>query len=147
MNVDDLLRSGRIRREDISRDEVRHALARARRDLKVARKLMADDWDWAFSIAYDAVFQASRAFMFAHGFRPASKEAHKNAFAFMLRAVGKEHRSLIRYFDRARVKRHRAIYDIAGIITETEARNLLRKATEFVEQVARELDLPRGRKA
>jgi uncharacterized protein (UPF0332 family) len=39
---------------------------------------------------------------------------------------------LLTYFDRMRNKRNQAIYDVAGLITETEARNLFKRATEFV---------------
>ena len=135
MNYDELLKSGRIRREVISNEEIRHALDRADRDLKTARKVMASDWDWGFSIAYDAVLQASRAYMFAQGFRPASAEGHKNTFVFMRLAMGKEHEDLIGYFDRMRNKRNQAIYDVAGLITETEARNLFSRAEAFVKLV------------
>lgn len=141
MSYDELLKSGRVRREDISKREVAQGLTRAERDLKVARTVMAEDWDWAFAIAYDAVFQASRAYMFAQGYRPSSAGSHKNTFAFMRRAMGREYESLIRYFDRMRVKRHRAIYDVAGLITETEARNLFAKAEEFVGLVRKQLGI------
>ena len=142
MSYDELLRSRRIRKERISKKEARQALARAERDLGAARAMMAEDWDWAFAIAYDAVFQASRAYMFARGYRPASAESHKNTFAFMRLAMGKECGTLLRYFDRMRVKRHRAIYDVAGLITETEARNLFEKAEGFVKLVREELPGP-----
>ena len=135
MSFDELLKSRRIRKERISKREVQQALQRAERDLGAARAMMAEDWDWAFAIAYDAVFQASRAFMFAQGYRPASAESHKNTFAFMRLAMAKESEMLLRYFDRMRVKRHRAIYDVAGLITETEAKNLFAKAEAFVTLV------------
>lgn len=45
MKYDELLRSRRIRRERISRAEIDQALQRAARDLKTARKIMAEDWD------------------------------------------------------------------------------------------------------
>ncbi len=114
-------------------------MARADRDLKTARKIMAEDWDWAFAIVYNAVLQASRAYMFAQGLRPASVEGHKNTFAFMRVAMGRKHEELIMYFDRMRNKRNQAIYDVAGLITETEARNLLRSAQDFVELIRRKL--------
>ncbi len=82
-----------------------------------------------------AVLQASRAYMFAQGYRPASAEGHKNTFAFMRLAMGKEHEDLIGYFDRMRNKRNQAIYDVAGLITETEARNLFTRAEAFVTLV------------
>ncbi len=62
MPYDELVRARRIRKEAISKSEVSRALARAERDLRTARHVMAEDWDWGFAIAYDAVLQASRAF-------------------------------------------------------------------------------------
>jgi len=129
---DDLLRSGRIRKEKVSEAEIRRALERSERDLTTAQKLMGEDRDWGFAVAYNAVLQASRAYMFSQGYRPASAQAHKNTFAFMLEALGREHEDLITYFDRMRVKRNQAIYDIAGLITTTEAGSLLKRATDFV---------------
>ena len=93
---------------------------------------MAEDWDWGFAVTYNAVLQASRAYMFFQGYRPASAQGHKNTFAFMAMAMGKDYEDMISYFDRMRNKRNQALYDIAGIITETEARNLFKQATEFV---------------
>lgn len=139
MKYDELLNSRRIRKEKASRREVEQALARAERDLKTAQALMTQDRDWSFSVAYDAALQASRAYMFAQGYRPSSNESHKNTFAFMRLAMGKEHEALITYFDRMRNKRNQAIYDAGGLITETEARNILKKADGFVEMIRKEL--------
>lgn len=143
MTFDDLLKSGRIRRERISQREVQQALQRAERDLKTARKVMASDWDWGFAITYDAVLQASRAYMFANGYRPASAEGHKNTLAFMRAAMDSDYQEMIAYFDRMRIKRNQAIYDVAGLISETEARHLFKSATEFVALVQRTLQRAR----
>jgi uncharacterized protein (UPF0332 family) len=132
MKYDELLRSGRVHREKVSQREIHQALERAARDLRTARKILAEDWDWAFAVAYNAVLQASRAFMFAQGYRPASAEGHKNTFLFMRAAMGRQSGDLIAYFDRMRTKRNQAIYDVAGLITETEARDLMSRATQFV---------------
>ena len=88
-----------------------------------------------FAVAYNAVLQASRALMFAQGYRPAAAEGHKNTFAFVRIALGKEFEDLIGYFDRMRNKRNQAIYDVAGLITETEARSLFKEAVGFVKLV------------
>jgi uncharacterized protein (UPF0332 family) len=101
---------------------------------------MAQDWDWGFAVTYNAVLQASRAYMFSQGYRPASTEGHKNTFAFMRVALGKEHDDLITYFDRMRNKRNQAIYDVAGLITETEARNLFTRATDFVKLIRHKIN-------
>ena len=139
MDLEELLKEGRIHKEKISSQEIQRALIRAERDLKTARKIMADDWDWGFSITYNAVLQASRAYMFAQGYRPSHGEGHKNTFTFMKIVMGKKYEDLISYFDRMRNKRNQAIYDVAGLITETEARNLFAKATEFVKLIRHSL--------
>ncbi len=139
MEYDELLNSRRIRKEKVSRIEVERALERAERDLQTARELIEHDRDWSFAVAYDAVLQASRAYMFAQGFRPSSSESHKNTFAFMRLAMGKDYEELMTYFDRMRNKRHQAIYEIAGLITETEAHNILEKAESFVALIREEL--------
>lgn len=135
MRFDDLLKSGRIRKEKKSQREVDRALERARRDLDTARKILADDWDWGFAVAYNAVLQASRAFMFSKGYRPSSTNGHKNTFAFMSRALGDEFAGMISYFDKMRNKRNQAIYDVAGMITKTEACALYKQAVAYVELV------------
>ena len=100
---------------------------------------MGQDWDWGFAVAYDAVLQASRAYMFARGFRPASNESHKNTFAFMRLAMDKDYEDLMAYFDRMRSKRNQTIYDVAGLITETEARNIMERADNFVKLIREQL--------
>ena len=137
---EDLLRASRIRKQKVSPAEIRRALERARRDLKTARKIMAEDSDWGFAVAYNAVLQASRAYIFSKGYRPAGAEAHKNTFAFMTLAFGKEYEDLMTYFDRMRSKRNQAIYDVAGIISESEARGLLAKAIDFVTLIENKLN-------
>ncbi len=135
MDLEELLKEGRIHKEKISSQEIKRALARAERDLKTARKIMAEDWDWGFAVTYNAVLQASRAYMFAKGYRPSHGEGHKNTFTFMKIVMGEEYEDLISYFDRMRNKRNQAIYDVAGLITETEAKTLFAKATEFVKLI------------
>ena len=132
MTVDDLLAERRIYRESISKESVLSLLKRAERDLNTAERMLDVDNDWAFSISYNAVLQASRALMFSQGYRPASHESHKNTFAFMLATVEETQKPLISFFDRMRVKRHQAIYEAAGTVTETAARALLTKAKEYV---------------
>jgi uncharacterized protein (UPF0332 family) len=136
---EELLRAGRIREEKVSRTEIDRALARAARDLKTAGKIIEEDPDWGFAVAYNAVLQASRAFMFSQGYRPETSQGHKNTFAFMVIALGEEYEDLVTYFDRMRKKRNQAVYDISGLITETEAGSLLKKAQGFVSLIRKRL--------
>lgn len=135
MPFEGLLKQGRIHAHRATPEEIARLLALADRDIRMARRIMAEDWDWAFSIAYNAVLQAARAFMYSQGFRPATDQGHKNTFAFMREALGNEFASLIGYFDRMRTKRNHAIYDVAGLITEGEAHAIFEKAVEFVDLI------------
>jgi uncharacterized protein (UPF0332 family) len=139
MGIDELLRKRKIYPHRASRREIERTLQLADRDLRIARLTMAEDWDWAFSIAYNAVLQSSRAYMYSRGFRPAAEQGHKNTFAFMRATLGDEFASMIGYFDRMRTKRNQAIYDVAGLITEEEARSILKNAVAFVGTVKADL--------
>jgi len=139
MDIQQLLEERRIYKGPIAKATIVAALDRAQRDLNTAREVIKIDTDWAFSIAYNAVLQASRAFMFSQGYRPASNEGHKNTFAFMLIVVDESHATLITYFDRMRIKRHQATYDAVGIVTQTETQDLLSKAKEYVEWIRQQL--------
>lgn len=83
---------------------------------------MAHDSDWAFSIAYNAILQATRALMFEKGFRPAAGEGqHKVAVQSAEIALGDKFQNEIHMFDKMRSKRHRVIYDVSGLVSRAEA--------------------------
>jgi len=135
VQLDDLVRKRRIHRHRASTEEIDRLLDLADRDIRLARRTIAEDWDWAFSIAYNAVLQASRAYMYSRGYRPAAEQGHKNTFAFLRATLGDDLASTIGYFDRMRKKRNQAIYDAAGLITESEARSILAHTIRFVDIV------------
>jgi uncharacterized protein (UPF0332 family) len=126
MSVEKLLRDGRVPPFNATHDEVNKAIEIAERDLALAEKILDDDLDWSFSIAYNAVLQTCRAYMFHRGYRPATTEGHKAVFDFMKATVAEPLKNTIYYFDRIRKKRHRTLYDEAGLITEKETKGLLR---------------------
>ncbi len=132
MSIEKLIKEGSIRPFNAAQDEVNRAIEIARRDLALSERLLAENLDWCFSIAYNAVLQACRAYMFHRGYRPTSAEAHKATFEFMQLAVEEPFRESISYFDRVRKKRHRTIYDEVGLITEKQAKELLKRAREFL---------------
>ncbi len=135
MTFEWLLSRRKIHRHRATGEEIQRILQLAERDLRIARLTMAEDWDWGFSIASNAVLQSARAYMYSCGFRPASAQGHKNTFAFMRIALGDEFSSLIGYFDRMRTKRNQAIYDVAGMITEKEAQAIFDHAVVFVATI------------
>ncbi len=76
--------------------------------------------------------------MFSRGFRPASHEGHKNTFAFQRALVEDDRAQLISYFDRIRVKRHQAVYEVEARASTTEAESLIEQARGFVAWVRSE---------
>lgn len=74
--------------------------------------------------------------MFAEGYRTSSGEGqHKTVVQFAELALGRTFEEEVRFFEKMRVKRNRAVYDIAGIISETEARQAIEFAMKFISIV------------
>lgn len=137
MTYDDLLRDERIRRHGVTGDDIVDSLtiAQARLGDAGTEGLSADG---RFIFAYDAVRAAAEAVMAAEGFRPVAGVGHHEAvFAFLAAAADGRWARSARVFDQARVKRNAAEYDEWGLVTQTEADDLLRAAREFVAEVAR----------
>lgn len=130
-----LLKKGKIKIHQATPEEIKHILGIADRDLGFAKKAMAYNWDWAFTIAYNAALSASRAYMFKVGYRPSSTESHKTVWSFMLLALSEEHHDRIHFFNRMRVKRNKNLYDHAGLISETEGRQIIRSAEKHITTI------------
>ena len=135
MSIEDLVGRGSIHAFDAKREEIARAMEIARRDLAVAERTMAESLDWAYTIAYNAVLQACRAYMFHCGYRPAAAEGHRATIQFMRLAVDEPQKKSVEYFDRVRRKRHRTLYDEPGLVSEREAKELLKGAGEFLAYV------------
>jgi len=138
-NFESLLRGGKIKPIKSSPKEIGEILSLADRDIKMAEFVLSQDWDWAFSIAYNASLQAARAYMYSKGYRASSSQGHKNTFEFMRIAFGSKYKDLVDFLDRMRPKRNRAVYDVSGMITETEVKELLTKTREFLQIIKGEI--------
>ncbi len=141
MAYEDLLNRGLIKPFAAGSAQSASRLALAKRDIKAAEAMLAIDRDWAFSMAYNAVLQATRALMFANGFRPAAGEGqHKTAVEFAEIALGEKFHDDIYIFDKMRSKRHRVIYDALGLVSLEEAKQAFAFAVRFVKEVERLLE-------
>ncbi len=130
-----LLKEGKIKIHRSSSEEIKDILEIADRDHSFAKEAMAHNWDWAFTIAYNSALSASRAYMFNAGYRPSSIEGHKTVWSFMLLSLPKGHNDRIHFFNRMRVKRNKNLYDHAGLISETEGRQIIRLAGKHIEVI------------
>ena len=139
MTIDKLLKEGKLHQFKATQDEIEKPLEIAERDLAVAEKIFEEDLDWSFSIAYNAILQACRAYMFSLGYRPASSEMHKTVFEFMEVMSEDPHKEMIAYFDRARRKRHRTLYDEVGLVSTEEVLELLKQARTFIAEMGMRL--------
>ena len=87
MSYQKLLKEEKIKVHQSSSEEIKDIIEIADRDLSFAKEAMAHNWDWAFTIAYNAALSASRAYMYKRGYRPSSAESHKTVWRFMLLAL------------------------------------------------------------
>lgn len=130
--IEDLEREGLIKKVPVNRKKVDGAMALAHRDAKTSRAILANDHDWAYTIAYNAILQAVRALMFAHGYRPDGANQHISVVKFAeLYLEGDD--AIV--FDRMRRKRHSSVYDTAGVISATEAEFAERQAELLIRKI------------
>lgn len=113
--LDDLERKGYIKRLPVDKRKVKDSLQLAKRDITVAKGMLGENDDWAFSIAYNAILQAVRALMFSQGYRPSGNYQHIAVVRFAEYFLKEED---VITFDRMRRKRHTTLYDTAGTVSE-----------------------------
>ena len=77
------------------------------------------------------------ALTFSQGFRPRESEGHATVVRFVREALGREHVSKVNLFDQMRRKRHRMLYEMAGLVGSQEAKNSLAFAKEFIDLIRR----------
>ena len=130
MNFKELLESNKI--EKVEQEEFDTNLAE--KDIVSAKhSLDSEDYDWALSIAYNAVLRAGRSFMFYIGYRPIGKEHHKNVFEFLKKT--EFDKELINYFDNIRKKRNKFVYGIIEGTSKENAREVIEMAKDFIQKI------------
>ncbi|MFH1307182.1 MAG: HEPN domain-containing protein [Candidatus Micrarchaeota archaeon] len=135
MNLSDLLKDGRIKKVEPDAKQASECLLAAKRDIAVAKKMLAQDNDWVFSIAYNAMLQSARALMFSGGHVAVGESYHKAVVDYVDAKLGAKLGEKIEIFDRMRRKRHQVMYDKAGVISEYEAKHAVKTAGEFFEKI------------
>lgn len=88
--------------------------------------------EWAFNIAYNAMQQAGRAFMFYSGYRSVGEAHHATVVRFLEIGLGTDFEDIMAVMDRMRRKRNRATYDKVGTISRKEAIEALSSAEELL---------------
>ncbi|MEN4042975.1 MAG: HEPN domain-containing protein [Anaerolineaceae bacterium] len=135
MPYERLLKTGRIQPYTAKSSEVSQLLQVANRDIATAKKNLEDAPDWAYTIAYNSVLQASRALMINEGYRPRGGEQHATVVEFIEERLGSSFEKQVRLFDQMRRKRHRVVYEVAGLVSKSEAEQAIDFAQRFIQQI------------
>jgi len=132
----EFISKGLIKEEKIDFAQVIKVLQKARRSIKSAKVLFADgDFEGSYQLAYEAMLLSGRALVFSYGYRPRSTGSHKIAIDFVEKVFGKKDMTLIFKFDKMRKNRHYLIYGSGLSISETEAKNAISSAKDFVSEI------------
>ncbi|MFV2082771.1 MAG: HEPN domain-containing protein [bacterium] len=133
----ELLDKGLTEPGRFSREQVEGLLKIAQRDLATSEKVLESAHEWAYAIAYNAMLQAGRAFMFQEGYRSRGEGHHLTVIKFLRAGLDPEFASTINVMDRMRRKRNRSMYDTSGAISLKEAGEAVVTARDFVGRICR----------
>jgi uncharacterized protein (UPF0332 family) len=132
VDINELENSGMIKRLPVDLKKINDSLDLAKRDLEVAKNMLDENCDWAFSIAYNSMLQSIRALMFSKGYRPSSDSGHIASVRFAKLFLKEDD---VIQFDRMRRKRHTVVYDTVGVISRGEAENAISRAEKFIREI------------
>jgi len=130
-----LLADRDVQRHRASKNELDAMRALIARDLADAA-IVALSADRRFATAYNAALQAANMAIGCAGYRVTSKTGHhKIAFESMRLALGAAAGNHADYFETCRRKRNVIDYTHSHVATETEAKEILKKAAEFYDLI------------
>jgi uncharacterized protein (UPF0332 family) len=141
LNLSDLLKDNKVKKVEPDKLQAKECILAAKRDLSVAEKMLKEDNDWAFSIAYNAMLQSARALMFFDGYATIGENHHKAVVDYADAKFGAKLSEKIELFDRMRRKRHQVVYDKAGVISDYEAKHAVETAEEFLKKISEKINI------
>jgi hypothetical protein len=127
------LRNRWVRRHRTSRDEIGRLLAIADRDVEQSQTPGLGP-EWRFDIAYNAALQLATAALAAAGYQAERQNKHMRTLE-CLEYVASLDRDAVAFLDRCRRKRHAAVYDQIGAISDHEADEMLAAARRLRGQI------------
>lgn len=134
MTWNELLSKNQVEQHRTSLSELRDLRAVVARDLEDA-SITGLSADRRFATAYNAVLQLSKMVIACAGYKVKGMGHHHTSFVALKLAMGPLSGAYAAYFDSCRRKRNIVDYDMAGAASESEADELLLRATEFEEKV------------
>lgn len=140
MSFEELQKKKLIEKYQVPLKEIEVILESAKSDLKTAKDLLDTDICWAFNIAYNSILETGIALMYKKGYRPTGEARHISVILFLRKVLGKEYEDSLNRFNQMRRKRNKAVYGILRDITEYEAKDSVKFAGEFIEEIIKFID-------
>lgn len=131
----DWLRNGWLVDHQSSPAEIAELLALVDRDLSDCR-IRALSGDWRLNIAYNAALQAATAALAASGYRASRGSHHYLVIQSLAATIGAD-QNLVRQFDMFRRKRNVGGYERVGLVSESEADEMIELAEKLRQEVVR----------
>lgn len=126
-----LLTENKIKKHSTNKSEVSDLIALVQRDLADAA-LPGLSADRSFAISYNAAQQLSQVVVACSGYRLRSIPGHHQVmFECLELAMGTLATKYSTYFDLCRNKRNNLEYNRSSVVSQTEADELLKTASEF----------------
>lgn len=133
MSLSDWARSGWLVENRTSPQEIADLLGVADRDLHdSALKTLSEDWQLA--IAYNAALQSATAALAACGYRASRDAHHYRVIQSLVHTIGTDTKLVVQ-LDAFRKKRNIADYERAGLISATEAHEMMALARTLRKHV------------
>ena len=133
MSLELYLRNNWLRRHESSTEEIANLFAIADRDIRESQTPGLGP-EWRFDIAYNSMLQSATAALAAAGYQAERQNKHMRTIECLAFTIGLDQRQ-IGFFDACRRKRHTAVYDQVGAISDQEAVELIQSAVRLRQQV------------
>ena len=134
MSLQDWQNNGWLRPHQTTPAQIADLMAIVDRDLADAQTDRLSP-DWQFGIAYNAALKCCTILLHAEGWRPERTLAHYRTLQALPLILGNARRDDADYLETCRVKRNTVEYDVAGLASPEEARELLEFATQLRRDV------------
>jgi len=129
MTLKDWQGNGWLRSHKTSQQEIHDLLRIVDRDMEDARRDLSADW--RFGIAYNAALKLCTVLLYASGYRAERNLQHYRTMQALPLILGDDKKGDAAYLDACRVKRNQAEYDRVGVVSYSEAEELVK----FVEEL------------
>lgn len=133
MSLESYSRNRWIRGHKTSSREIADLFALADRDIDQSQ-VPGLGPDWRFDIAYNSALQSATAALAAAGFRAERANKHRRVMECLEFTVRLD-KSTVLVLDRFRRKRHAAVYDRVGAVSDREALEMLELAKQLRRRV------------